>query len=361
MPSADGNVPGGIWPASISMPGRISVAKGTRAGPRATTPRHRPKLKPPGLIVNWLKGDPAETRANSWLEWDGKDWNLDAVLMGAPFDGASTVRSGSRHAPDAVRCALSRYTTYSTTESAALDQFRVADIGDVVTIVTDMETTFRNISDTTRFLAERGIRLAIIGGDNSISYPTVRGLCEGLPRKRIALIHFDAHHDLRESHYGALSSGVPYRLLLERHPNQVLGRYMTQIGIADFCNNPVHHAYAKAHGIAVISNTQVWRRGLDYAVDVALDRAKKADALYITLDVDGVDQSAAPGTAAPNPFGLDGSAVIAALRKIASHRSCLGAEITELSPPADVNGLTANWAAAAIMHFFYGLARQHPR
>jgi formimidoylglutamase len=337
------------------------VAKRAKAARRATSPRHQPKLNPPGLIVNWLKGDPAETRANSWLEWDGKSWDLDVALLGAPFDGAGTVRSGSRHAPDAVRCALPRYTTYSTTDGVAMDRLRVADIGDVVTIVTDMETTFRNISDTTRFLAERGIRLAIIGGDNSISYPTVRGLCEGLPGQRIALIHIDAHHDLRESHYGALSSGVPYRLLLERHPNQIPGRYMTQIGISDFRNNPVHHDYARTRGITVISNTEVWRRGIGHAIDVALDRAKKADSIYVTLDVDGVDQSTAPGTAAPNPFGLDGRAVIAALQEIASQRSCIGMEITELSPPADLNGMTANWAAAAIMHFFYGLAQQKTR
>src|SRR5262249_36099529 len=155
----------------------------------------------------------------------------------------------------------------------------------------------------------------------------------------------DAHHDLRESHYGALSSGVPYRLLLERHPNQIQGRCMTQIGIADFCNNPVHHAYAKTHRIAVISNTELWRQGLSHAIDVALDRAKKADATYVPLHVDGVDQSAAPATGARTPFGLDGRAVIAALREIASHRSCIGMEITELSPPADRDGMTANWAA----------------
>jgi arginase family enzyme len=224
-----------------------------------------------------------------------------------------------------------------------------------------METTFRNISDTTRFLAERRIAMAIMGGDNSISYPTVRGLCEGLRGQKIALIHFDAHHDLRESHYGALSSGVPYRLLLERHPDQIQGRHMTQIGIADFCNNPTHHRYAKAHGIAVISNTEVWRRGFAHAIDVALARAKKADAIFISLDVDGVDQSIAPGTAAPNPFGLDGRDVIVAVREMASQRTCVGLEITELSPPADVNGMTSNWAAAVVMRFFQGVARHTSR
>ncbi|MFQ6024693.1 MAG: arginase family protein [Acidiferrobacterales bacterium] len=102
------------------------------------------------------------------------------------------------------------------------------------------------MSDTTAFLAERGIKPAIIGGDNSISYPVVRGICQGMPGKKIALVHFDAHR-------GAMSSGVPYRLLLERHGDQVHGRHMTQIGISDFCNNPGHHADARDHGIEVIS------------------------------------------------------------------------------------------------------------
>jgi len=320
----------------------------------------RPNLKPPGLIVNWLKGDPVETRANAWLEWD-RTWRLDAVYLGAPYDGAGTVRSGARHAPDAVRCALARYTTYSTTDGVAMDRLRAADIGDVATIVTDMEQTFQNISAATRFLARRGIAPAIIGGDNSISYPAVRGFCQGLPGRTIALIHFDAHHDLRTSHYGALSSGVPYRLLLERHPGQIQGRHMTQIGIADFCNNPTHHRYARAHEIAVVSNTDVWRRGMRYAIDVALERATDADAIYISLDVDGVNQSTAPGTAAPNPFGLDGRDVILAVEEIAAHRACVGLDITELSPPADVEGMTANWAAAVVMRFFYGIAKQKKR
>ena len=313
------------------------------------------KLVKPGLIVNWLKGDPAEMRANTWLEWDGS-WDLEAVYLGIPFDGAGTVRSGSRHAPDEVRRALPFYTSYSTTDSFEMRDLKVADIGDVQTIVTDMDVSYANISDTMSFLAERGIRPAIIGGDNSITYPVVRGLCRGMPGKTIGIVHVDAHHDLRESHYGAMSSGVPYRLLLERHGDQVKGQHMTQIGISDFCNNPYHHAYARDQGIEVISNIQVWEEGIEWTINRAVQRAGSADAIYISIDVDGVDQSSAPGTAAPNPFGIDGRDVIMAVRKIARHPKCLGMEITELSPPLDVNHMTSNWAAVVFMNFFYGLA-----
>jgi formimidoylglutamase len=314
-----------------------------------------PNLKRPGVVYNWLKGDPAESRANEWLEWDGT-WDLDAAFVGAPFDGAGTVRSGSRHAPDAVRGALPWYTSYSTTDGLVMDALRVADIGDVHTIVTDMKTSYENISGTTAFLAAKDIPIVIIGGDNSITYPAVRGVCQGQPGKTVAIVHFDAHHDLRESHYGAMSSGVPYRLLLEEFPDQVQGRHMTQIGISDFCNNPTHAAYAKEKGIEVFSNVQVWEQGLTVAIDRALERAVSADLIYISIDIDGLDQTSAPGTAAPNPFGIDGRDVTMAVRRMAREPKCIALEFTELSPPTDVMNLTSNWAAITIMNFFHGLA-----
>jgi len=76
-------------------------------------------LRPPGLVVNALKGDAAEERAHRWLEWDGNSRPTAAVL-GVPFDGASVVRTGSRHGPDAVRLAMGNYTTYATSTGATI-------------------------------------------------------------------------------------------------------------------------------------------------------------------------------------------------------------------------------------------------
>ena len=71
-----------------------------------------------GAFYDDLETRPAEQRANQWLEWAPLSDALDVVLLGMPFDGASTVRTGSRHAPDAVRQALAYYTTFSTTRAA---------------------------------------------------------------------------------------------------------------------------------------------------------------------------------------------------------------------------------------------------
>lgn len=313
-------------------------------------------LSPPGLVVNLLKGDAAEHRANSWLEWDG-DWELDVAFLGIPFDGASTVRPGARHGPDAVRQALMLYTTYSSESGRHMSGLRAADIGDVTTVVTDKATTFERITETVRELVAHGIAPLIVGGDHSIASATIAGVCEAMPGKRIGLIHFDAHHDLRETHMGAESSGVPFRKVLEMSGRQVRGENLVQIGMAEFANAPVHAQYAREQGVTVIPCLSVRRDGIERVTEVALERAGQGtDAIYVSIDIDAIDQSQAPGTAAPNPCGLDARDVQVALRRIGRERKTIGAEIVEISPPLDTNNMTGNLGAALALNFFMGVA-----
>ncbi|WP_204281490.1 arginase family protein, partial [Proteus mirabilis] len=87
----------------------------------------------------------------------------------------------------------------------------------------------------------------------SIAYPCLRGVVRALGAgKRLGIIHFDAHHDLRAAHLGAESSGVPFRKALETLPEAVLGRNLVQIGMAEFTNSPQLADYARAQGVTVI-------------------------------------------------------------------------------------------------------------
>lgn len=314
-----------------------------------------PELSPPGIVVNLLKGDAAEHRANGWLEWDGS-WELDAAFLGVPFDGASTVRTGSRHGPDAVRRALIYYTTYSSERRRHMSELRAADIGDVPVNVTDMAGTFARITEAVGALVSRGIKPFIVGGDHAIASATIKGVCRALAGRRIGIIHFDAHHDLREAHLGAESSGVPFRKVLEMPERQVPGRNLVQIGMGEFCNSPIHADYAEAQGVTVIPALSVRREGIDRVVERALEVAGDgAEAIYVSIDIDAIDQSQAPGTAAPNPFGLDARDVQVALRRIAQDPKTVGAEVVEISPPLDVGDMTGNLGAALALNFFMGV------
>ena len=318
-------------------------------------------LSAPGLVVNTMKGDADERRAGGWLEWDGKLEGLQAAFLGVPFDGASVVRTGSRGGPDAVRQGFSFYTTFSSSDGRSMDRFRAADVGDVPVTLTDMAGTFDRVTATLAGLVGRGIVPITIGGDHSIAYPCLRGVVQGLGSgKRLGIVHFDAHHDLRAAHLGAESSGVPFRKALETLPEAVRGRNLVQLGMAEFTNSPQLADYASVHGVTVVPGRDLRRDGMTGAVERALQIAGDGtDAIYVSVDIDCIDQAQAPGTAAPNPFGLDLRDVQEALRRIGTDPKVIGLDLVEISPQFDRDNMTGRAGASLVLSFLYGLSRRH--
>ena len=315
-------------------------------------------LGPPGLVVNALKGDAAEQRAHRWLEWDGAA-RPAVALIGVPFDGASVVRTGSRHGPDAVRLALQNYTTFATSTGTTIEGVDAADVGDLDVVLTDMTTTFRRLRDTVQALVSAGTLVVAVGGDHSITWPMLEGVTAAVPSRQIGVIHFDAHHDLRESHFGAESSGVPFRKALGFEGSPLLGRNLVQIGIAEFANAPGHAEYAREQGVTVIGNVEVFERGLDACVEDALERAGDGtEAIYVTIDVDAIDHSQAPGTAAPNPNGLDARDLYRGVRRIARRPEVLGMDVVEISPTLEAGNLTGNVGAMLALSFLAGVSER---
>ena len=83
-----------------------------------------------------------------------------------------------------------------------------------------------------------------------------------------------------------------------------------------------------------------------------------ADALYVSIDIDCLDQSQAPGTAAPNPFGLDARDLQEALRILGNHRKTIGMDLVEISPPFDRDDMTGRTGASLILSFLYGMSER---
>lgn len=315
-------------------------------------------LRPPGLVVNSLKGDAAEQRAHRWLEWDGTS-RPAAALLGVPFDGASVVRTGSRHGPDAVRLAMQNYTTFATSTGATIQGAGAADVGDVEVVLTDMAGTFGRVRDTVAALVSEGSVVVVVGGDHSITWPVLEGVTGALAGQQIGVVHFDAHHDLREAHFGAESSGVPFRKALNFEGSPLRGHNLVQLGIAEFANAPEHARYAEEQGVRVMGNLEVFERGLDDCIDEALERAGDGtDALYVSVDIDAIDHSQAPGTAAPNPNGLDARDVYRAVRRIARRPEVVGMDVVEISPNLEHANLTGNVGAMLALSFLAGVAER---
>ncbi|WP_342237231.1 arginase family protein [Inquilinus sp. OTU3971] len=98
---------------------------------------------------------------------------------------------------------------------------------------------------------------------------------------------------------------------------------------------------------------QPHRRQVEQALALATDGV---DALYVSVDIDCIDQSQAPGTAAPNPGGLDARDVQEALHRIGGHPKTLGFDLVEISPPFDHDDITGRTGAALVLNLLFGLA-----
>ena len=124
--------------------------------------------------------------------------DYDVTVLGAPFDGGTTYRPGTRFGPQGIRKISALYTPYNYEMAIDLrEQMTLCDAGDIFTIPANIEKTFDQISRACAHVFSTGSLPVILGGDHSIGYPTVRGIAE-CTSKKIGIVHFDRHADIQE-------------------------------------------------------------------------------------------------------------------------------------------------------------------
>jgi len=276
-----------------------------------------------------------------------------AVLLGVPFDATTMGRSGSRHAPAAVRAALAGLLSYHAGFDVDLRTGgALADAGDVDALQTNVEETWRRITEAVAVqMSAVDAPLVVLGGDNSLTFPVLRGAV-AVRTGRLGLVHFDAHFDVRSAHHGEPASGVPIRLAVENLDGRILGRNITQIGIAGWENTKAAAEYVATKGIRVYSAREVQATPVERLVDEALSRALDGtDGVWISVDIDAVDGAFAPGTNCPTVGGLTSHQLLELVWRLAQAPRVIGLDLSEVSPPLDRDGITVQLAAATILTF----------
>ena len=179
---------------------------------------------------------------------------------------------------------------------------------------------------------EYGRRMLSLGGDHSITFPIVRAFARRYPKLNI--VHFDAHPDLYPTFGGnRFSHACPFARILE---SADIGS-LVQIGIRTM--TPAQREVADRYGVLVFGPDQ-------------LDEARRSlpdGDVYVTLDLDGVDPAFAPGVSHREPGGLTVRDVLKLVAAIPGR--VVGADVVELNPNCDVDGLTAAVAAKFAREF----------
>jgi formiminoglutamase len=276
--------------------------------------------------------------------------------MGAPLSKTSISHSAAFRLPDAIRGVFQAFTPYSEFHDLDLSRvLSVVDFGNAKTHITDLSACLHNIERAVQhYWSQFQSPLLLLGGDHSITGASVCGLVNAT-KKRLGILHFDAHHDVRNLEDGGRSNGTPFRTILES--GSVEGKRIVQIGIRDFTNAKAYREYVIQHQVTVIPARQVAKNGLLKVVQQAVELVSQdADGLYISFDLDVLDQSFVPGVPAPGPGGLAVWDVIEALEYLGMQTNVIMLDLVCADPAQDFRDLTTRVAANLVLAFLTGVA-----
>jgi agmatinase len=265
---------------------------------------------------------------------------LDVALIGVPFDGGTSYRTGARFGPRHIREQSAMIRPYNPVlDLSPFDEVRVADYGDLPVNPLSIEDTFKRITRGLAPILEAGTLPICVGGDHSILLPILRAM--HAKHGPVALIQFDAHSDTWDQYWGMkYSHGTPVRRAIEE--GLLAEPHLLQIGLRGQLYDSHDLDFARKHKIAMITSEEFHQHGL------ALVRKKlqpfKNRKVYFSLDIDVIDPAFAPGTGTPQVGGLSSVEILELLRSLAE-LNLIGCDIVEVSPQYDSAEITSLLAA----------------
>ena len=292
---------------------------------------------------------------NAFLKAPPASTTTPFAVAGVAWDGAVTNRPGARFGPRAVREASHMLCdgTHPHFNTSPLGQ--LGDAGDLLL----PNTSLAAMREAMMPLADALIRryhMAWIGGDHSITLPLLRAYKAWLGRP-LAVIHFDAHCDTWQDHFGEPSGHGTwvYEAIQE---GLVVPECVVQLGI----RSPGARAareYVQDQGGQIFAARAL--RGLESPTQLApvLAAIRECMAahghppLYLSLDIDCLDPAFAPGTGTPEPAGMSSAQVLSVLEELAD-LNFVGMDCVEVAPAYDHAELTSNAAANFVWTYLCG-------
>jgi agmatinase len=270
--------------------------------------------------------------------------DLDVALLGVPYDGGTSYRSGARFGPRAVREQSSLIRPWNPVLKVhPFERLRVADCGDVDVVPISIERTHEAIASKIDQVTAAGAMPLVVGGDHSITLPVLRALARR--HGALGVVHFDAHPDTWDEYFGSkLFHGTPFRRAIEE--GLIEPRRMIQVGIRGPLYGDEDFAFHDQHGIEVVRIEAVKEQGTAW---VAGRFARlRGGPLYCSFDIDAVDPAYAPATGTPEVGGLTSWEAVTLVRALAG-QTLVGADVVEVAPPYDGPGQITSLLAANLM------------
>lgn len=274
-------------------------------------------LKGPFLDRTWMGQNPDYNTAN-------------IIMLGLPFDGTVSYRSGSRFAPEQIRLASWGLEEYSPRFDKDINDCNFHDIGDLEFPLGNTVKSLELIKDNVKQIYDDGKRLLGIGGEHLVTYPEIVAISD-VYGDDLAIVHFDAHTDLRDEYMGEKLSHSAVIKLCSRY---VRPENIKQIGIRSGMKE--EWEFMKRNNTFIKDNN-------DYkSLDCLLDKK-----VFITVDLDVLDPSVMSGTGTPESGGMSFNELMGWFEYLKKF-DIIGADVVELAPDYDTSGCSTAVATKVI-------------
>ncbi|KYH30433.1 agmatinase [Clostridium tepidiprofundi DSM 19306] len=288
----------------------------------------------------------ANTNSNSSFFDAPRNRNKNQIcLLGIPYDGAVTGASGCKLSPDKIRNLTSGYANQYIRIDGNLENYRpninvymnqaVFDLGNLLYIAGESSSDLHDRLEKLYALQIKQFpnKIVCIGGDHSITYPILKCF-----KRKIKFVKIDAHYDS-----DTIINGIV------NHAN-----FVTAIQNMDNVDEIIHVGVREAwkpifsnEKIKVITSDDIKRKDLS---DLFLDFSQGDYDFYISIDIDVLDPTIAPGTGFTIPFGLDIIDIFRIIKHINNIGNIVGMDIVEFNPLLDKNNMTG-YAVIEILRF----------
>ncbi|MFC6041146.1 agmatinase [Paenisporosarcina macmurdoensis] len=264
-----------------------------------------------------------------------------AVIYGMPMDWTVSYRPGSRFGPQRIREASIGLEEYSPYLDRDLEEVKYFDVGDIPLPFGNPQKSIDYIEGFVRQLLQDGKIPVGMGGEHLVSWPVMKAVAEKHPD--LAIIHMDAHTDLRVSYEGeALSHSTPIRKIAEHIGPKNVYSFGIRSGMKE------EFEWAKENGMH-ISKFEV----LEPLKEILPTLAGRP--VYVTIDIDVLDPAHAPGTGTVDCGGITSRELLASIHAIAgSDVNVVGFDLVEVAPIYDPSEQTVNTASKLIREMLLG-------
>lgn len=276
----------------------------------------------------------------TFLGCDGTYEDSHIVIFGAPFDSTTSYRPGTRFAARTMRAESYGLETYSPYQDLDLEDARAFDGGDLELPFGDTERALDMIHTYTKNILQDGRLPFLIGGEHLVSLPAIKAAAKKYPE--LAVIHFDAHTDLRDEYLG---NHLSHATVIRRVWDFLGDGRIHQFGIrsgerAEWQWAREGHTNLRPFTFSGLSDTIA---------------AVKGCPVYLTIDLDVLDPSAFPGTGTPEAGGVTFVELMKAALSVIRGCHIVACDMVELSPPLDPSGTSTATALKLLREMILAL------